>query len=247
MNLILLGGFASLLAGLATGIGALAVFFVRQVSDRFLDAALGFAAGIMLAATSFSLIIPAIQYGGVVRTCVGILLGMVFLICAERYIPHLHTVAGLKGRSTHLDWLALFILAITIHNFPEGLAVGVGFGGGDTRHGTILAIGIALQNIPEGMAVAFPLLREKATRARAFLVALLTGLVEPVGGLLGISAVSFGRVLLPYGLAFAAGAMLFVVSEEIIPETHSRGNARIATIGLMIGFVIMMVLETSLG
>jgi len=123
------------------------------------------------------------------------------------------------------------------------MAVGVGFGGGDIRAGTILAIGIGLQNVPEGLAVALPLLREKSTRTKAFLIALLTGMVEPVGGFLGISVVSLGKFLFPYGLAFAAGAMLFVISEEIIPETHSRGNDREATIGVIIGFIVMMVLD----
>lgn len=243
MNLILAGGLASLIAGLATGVGALLVFFVRKVSDRFLDISLGFAAGVMLAATSFSLIVPAIEIGGVWKTVVGIILGTLFLIYAERFTPHLHRVTGIKGPSTHLSRLWLFILAITIHNFPEGMAVGVGFGGGDIKAGTVLAIGIGLQNIPEGLAVALPLLREKSARAKAFLIALLTGLVEPIGGLLGASIVSMGKFLLPYGLAFAAGAMLFVISEEIIPETHSRGNDREATIGVIVGFIVMMVLD----
>jgi zinc transporter, ZIP family len=243
MNLILKGSLASLIAGLATGVGALLVFFVRNVSDRFLDASLGFAAGVMLAATSFSLIVPAIEIGGIWKTVIGLVLGAVFLIYAEKLIPHIHRVTGVKGPATHLNKLWLFILAITIHNFPEGMAVGVGFGGGDIKAGTVLAIGIGLQNIPEGLAVALPLLREKTTRVKAFFVALLTGLVEPIGGFLGISIVSMGKFLLPYGLAFAAGAMLFVISEEIIPETHSRGNDREATIGVIIGFIIMMVLD----
>ena len=243
MDLILIGSLASLLAGLATGVGALLVFFVRQVSDRFLDAALGFAAGVMLAATSFSLIVPAIAIGGIWKTVVGIVAGTLFIMVTERFTPHMHFVTGFKGPSTRLDKLWLFILAITIHNFPEGMAVGVGFAGGDIKAGTTLAIGIGLQNMPEGLAVAFPLLREKNTRTRAFLIALLTGLVEPVGGLLAICVVSLGKFLLPYGLAFAAGAMLFVISEEIIPETHSRGNDRQATIGVIMGFIIMMVLD----
>ena len=244
MNLIVVGSVASLLAGLATGVGALLVFIVRRVSDRFLDASLGFAAGVMLAATSFSLLVPAIEIGGIWKAVIGIILGTVFLIYAERFTPHMHQITGIKGPSTQLNKLWLFILAITIHNFPEGMAVGVGFGGGDTKAGITLAIGIGLQNIPEGLAVALPLLREKSTRLKAFLIALLTGLVEPVGGFLGISVVSIGEFLLPYGLAFAAGAMLFVISEEIIPKTHSRGNDREATIGVIIGFIIMMVLDT---
>ena len=247
MNLIVLGSVASLLAGLATGVGALLVFFIREVSDRLLDASLGFAAGVMLAATSFSLLVPAIEIGGIWKTVIGIILGTVFLIYAERFTPHMHRITGIKGPSTQLNKLWLFILAITIHNFPEGMAVGVGFGGGDIRAGTTLAIGIGLQNIPEGLAVALPLLREKSTRWKAFLIALLTGLVEPVGGFLGISIVSVSKFMLPYGLAFAAGAMLFVVCEEIIPETHSRGNDREATIGMIIGFIIMMVLDNMFG
>jgi ZIP family zinc transporter len=224
-------------------LGALPVFFVRRVSDRFQDAALGFAAGVMLAASAFSLILPALEIGGIWKTVGGIILGTAFLVRAERLTPHLHWVTGIKGPSTHLSRLWLFILAITIHNFPEGLAVGVGFGEGDLKSGIALAIGIGLQNVPEGLAVALPVLREKNTKAKAFLVALFTGLVEPIGGLLGISVVTFARSLLPYGLAFAAGAMLFVISEEIIPETHSRGNDRQATFGLILGFIVMMVLD----
>ena len=247
MNLIFVGSLASLCAGLATAVGALPIFFVRRVSDRFLDSSLGFAAGVMLAATSFSLLVPAIEIGGVWKTVFGIVLGAVFLVCAERLTPHMHHVTGIKGPSTELGKVWLFILAITIHNFPEGIAVGVGFGGGNIVAGTKLAIGIGLQNMPEGLAVALPLMREDSTRAKAFLVALLTGMVEPVGGFLGISIVSLGEFILPYGLAFAAGAMLFVISEEIIPETHSRGNDREATIGLLIGFIIMMVLDNLFG
>jgi ZIP family zinc transporter len=243
MSTILLGFLASLLAGLATGVGGGLVLFARKITDRFLDASLGFAAGIMLAASLFSLIVPAIQTGGIRRTVIGIVLGTAFLVIAERLTPHLHWVAGIKGPATHLSSLWLFILAMTIHNFPEGLAVGVGFGEGSVKAGTALAIGIGLQNIPEGLAVAFPLLRSGSTRGKAFLIALLTGLVEPIGGLIGVTVVSFGQSLLPYALAFAAGAMLFVISEEIIPETHSRGNDRQATFGLILGFIVMMVLD----
>ena len=245
MNQIVLGGMASLLAGLSTGLGALLIFFVRRVSEAFLDASLGFAAGVMLAAISFSLLVPALQHGGIWQTSAGMIMGALFLVYAERFIPHLHEVAGVKGPHTSLSRLWLFIFAIAIHNFPEGMAVGVGFGGGDPKAGTKLAIGIGLQNIPEGLAVALPLLREKSTRLKAFTIALCTGLVEPVGGFLGISIVSLGTFLLPYGLAFAAGAMLFVISEEIIPETHSRGNDRKATIGIIAGFIIMMMLDTA--
>jgi ZIP family zinc transporter len=156
-------------------------------------------------------------------------------------------VTGIKGPRTHLGKLSLFILAITIHNFPEGLAVGVGFAGGNIARGTVLAIGIGAQNIVEGLAVALSVYRDKSLVMKAFLIASFTCVVEPIGGLIGISVVSLGQALIPYGLAFAAGAMLFVTAEEIIPETHSRGNPREATIGLIVGFVVMMILESVFG
>ena len=243
----MVGSIASLLAGATTGIGALPIFFTRKVSDTFLDASLGFAVGVMLAATSFGLLVPAIEIGGIWRTVVGFLLGSVFFIIAEKFTPHQHQVVGVKGPPTQLSKLWLFILAVTIHNFPEGLAVGVSFGSGDLKEGMIIATGIGLQNIPEGLAVALPLLRNNYSKPKAFLIALGTGLVEPIGGLLGVAVISVGKFLLPYGLAFAAGAMLFVISEEIVPETHSRGNDREATIGLICGFTLMMILDSLVG
>jgi len=244
MNVILLGTLASLLAGSMTIIGASAVFFMRKVSEKFLDSALGFAAGVMLAATFFGLIMPAIRIGGIWKAAFGILLGAAFLIFIEKAIPHMHRVAGMKGPPTHLSKMALFILAMTIHNFPEGLSVGVGFGGTDIRAGTILAVGIGIQNLIEGLVVSLPLFtRDKNKITKAFLIASSTCIVEPIGGFLGVSIVSLSKALVPYGLSFAAGAMLFVTSEEIIPETHSRGNAREATLGIILGFVVMMVLE----
>ncbi|MCK5000222.1 MAG: ZIP family metal transporter [Anaerohalosphaera sp.] len=247
MEKIIWGTTASLLAGAATGIGALLVFFVRRESDKTLDFLLGSAAGIMLAATFFSLLGPAIELGGIRPTVIGIVLGAFFLTYAERFTPHMHMVTGAQGPSSRLTKVALFVVAITMHSFPEGMAVGVSFGGENLKDGIPTAIGIGLQNIPEGLAVAFALLRENCSRVRAFVIGLLTGLVEPVGGLLGASVVSIASGLLPYGLAFAGGAMLFVISEEVIPETHSRGNSRLATTGLMIGFVVMMVLDNAFG
>jgi ZIP family zinc transporter len=244
MNIILLGTLASLAAGSATVIGAAVVFFVRRVSDKFLDAAMGFAGGVMLAATFFGLVAPAIKSGGVWKTGAGILLGAAFLIMMEKVTPHIHRVTGIKGPPTHLGKLPLFILAITIHNLPEGLAVGVGFAGGDIARGAILAVGIGIQNIVEGLAVALSIYRDRSMMMKAFMIASFTCIVEPVGGFIGISVVSIGQALIPYGLAFAAGAMLFVTAEEIIPETHSRGNPREATIGLILGFVVMMALES---
>ncbi|MDD5347941.1 MAG: ZIP family metal transporter [Candidatus Omnitrophica bacterium] len=243
MNLILLGTFASVVAGSATIVGALVVFFMHRVSDKFLDTSLGFAAGVMLAATFFGLVTPAVALGGIWRASAGILLGMLFFIMMERAVPHIHRVAGVKGPVTHLSKATLFMLAMTIHNFPEGLSVGVGFARADIRAGIILAVGIGIQNLVEGMATSLTLLKDRSRAMQAFLIASFTAIVEPVGGLFGISVLSVSQYLLPYGLAFAAGAMLFVTSEELIPETHSRGNAREATMGLIFGFITMMILE----
>jgi ZIP family zinc transporter len=254
-NLILLGLIASLLAGLGTAVGALPALFMKKVSNRALDTMLGGAAGVMLAATSFSLVVPAIEYGsqmwspvtGVMVAVIGLFVGALFLDIVEKWIPHQHFFKGREGPSSSLRKTWLFVLAITIHNFPEGMAVGVGFGSGDIGAATALAIGIGLQNMPEGLAVALPMLREKYSRGAAFLVAALTGMVEPIGGLLGVSLVVIFKPVLPFALAFAGGAMLFVISDEIIPETHSRGNERLATFGVVIGFLIMMALDNLLG
>ncbi len=252
-NIILVGFIASLVAGSATGLGALPIFFTKNVSHKFLDTMLGFAAGVMLAATSFSLIIPAIEYGGggsrgALMAMAGILLGGVFLDFMDKFLPHVHLLENRReGGKSSLTKVWLFIIAITLHNFPEGLAVGVGFGNGDIANGLTLAIGIALQNIPEGLAVALALVREKYSPTKAFFIALLTGLVEPIGGIVGIGLVHIAQPILPLGLSFAAGAMLFVISDEIIPETHKHGFERVATYGLLIGFVIMMYLDVTLG
>ncbi len=246
-EILLYGIVASTAAGLATGVGALPALAVREVSRRVLNVMLGFAAGVMLAATSFSLIIPAIEIGGVWITVAGLAVGALALDIVDRTVPHFHTVKGREGPSSAMRKVWLFVLAITIHNFPEGLAVGVGFGGGDVAAGTALAIGIGLQNMPEGLAVALPLLREGYSRWAALGIALATGLVEPLGGLLGAGIVSVARPFLPFGLAFAAGAMLFVIADEIIPETHSQGNERLATFGLIVGFLVMMALDNLFG
>ncbi|MFB5085271.1 ZIP family metal transporter [Symbiobacterium thermophilum] len=253
-NTILLGLLASLLAGLATVIGALPTLFTRSISPRIQDGLLGMAAGVMLAATIFSLLIPAMEYGGgglrgALVAAVGLFVGGAFLDLIDRYSPHQHFIKGPEGggATSSLQRIWLFIIAITIHNFPEGLAVGVGVGSGDLGSGLSLAMGIGLQNIPEGMAVALALLSERYALREVFLITLLTGLVEPVGGLLGVAAVTLMHPILPWALAFAGGAMLFVISDEIIPETHERGNERTATYMLLLGFVIMMLLDTTLG
>lgn len=247
---IVLGVTASLIAGAATGTGALPIFLKKDFSRRTLDIMLGFAAGVMLAASAFSLLVPALEDPLVndwtdVLTVValGFVLGGVFVHLSDKYIPHAHFEKGEEGPSSTMARVWLLILAITIHNFPEGLAVGVSFGVADPLTGISVAVAIGLQNVPEGLAVAAPLVREGYPRGRAALLALATGLVEPIGGLLGVSIVSIAAFLLPYGLAFAAGAMIFVVGDEMIPESHSIENARVATWGIMVGFVIMMALD----
>ncbi len=242
-EIVWLGSVASLAAGLATGAGALPVLFTKKVSDRLLDVMLGFSAGVMLAATFFSLIIPAIDLSGVWVAVLGIIFGAVTLHLVDRLIPHFHPALGAEGPPSRLSRIWLFAVAITIHNFPEGLAVGVSFGSGDMAAGFVVAMAIGLQNMPEGLAVALPLLREGYSRRRSLWYAMLTGLVEPLGGLLGVALVSIFHQILPWALAFAAGAMLFVVSDEIIPESHRKGFEREATFGLVAGFVIMMLLD----
>jgi ZIP family zinc transporter len=243
-EIIGLGAIASLVAGLATGAGALPVLFTRRISDRLLDVMLGFSAGVMLAATSFSLIVPALDLGGPWVAVFGLILGALVLHLVDRFVPHFHPIIGAEGPPSKLSKVWLFVIAITIHNFPEGLAVGVSFGGGDVAAGLAIALAIGLQNMPEGLAVALPLLREQYSRSKSLGYATLTGLVEPVGGLLGVALVSVFQPILPWGLAFAAGAMLFVVSDEMIPESHRKGFAREATFGLIAGFVVMMFLDT---
>jgi len=243
-EVIWLGSVASLLAGLATGAGAIPILFTRQISDRLLDVMLGFAAGVMLAATSFSLLVPAINLSGPLVAVSGLVLGALVLHLVDRFVPHFHPALGAEGPPSKLSRVWLLVLAITIHNFPEGLAVGVSFGGGDVAAGLVIALAIGLQNMPEGLAVALPLLREGYSRRRALWYGTLTGLVEPVGGLLGVAVVSISTPILPWGLSFAAGAMLFVISDEMIPESHSKGFAREATFGLITGFVIMMLLDS---
>lgn len=252
-DIVIFGLLASLGAGLCTGLGALPIFFSRNISHKMLDTMLGFAAGVMLAATCFSLIVPAISYAGggiqgALITLVGILVGGIFLDLMDQYGPHdklLKLPQGEAGQQLRKVWL--FIIAITLHNFPEGLAVGVGFGSGDIGNGLAIAIAIGLQNIPEGLAVALALLRERYPLKKAFFIALATGLVEPVGGLVGAGLVQIAEPILPIGLAFAAGAMLYVICNEIIPETQRNGYERLATYGLLIGFVLMMFLDVSLG
>jgi len=251
------GTVAGIFAGLLTGVGALPVLFGGRLGPKSQNALLGFAAGVMLAATAFSLVLPGLDHGTVVygsaawsamAAAAGILVGGLAVAALHAVVPHEHFVTGRDGSdSAQLRRLWLFVFAIALHNFPEGLAVGVGFGGGDVANGLSLALGIGLQNMPEGLAVAVALLSVGYTPARALLIAAATGLLEALGGLVGAGAVTLAAPLLPFGLTFAAGAMLFVISNEIIPETHRKGHAAQATGGLMIGFVVMMQLDVLFG
>ena len=246
-----------------TAVGATFVFFLRRESRKLLDILLGFAAGVMLAASFWSLLAPAIEMAAQngdsawLPAAIGFVLGAIFLRLADLAIPHLHLKAPIEdaeGPSTGWQRATLLVLAITLHNIPEGLAVGVAFGAAahDLPSATVagavaLAIGIGIQNFPEGMAVAMPLRREGVSRLKSFWYGQLSGMVEPVAGVVGAVAVLTWRPVLPYALAFAAGAMIFVVIEEVIPEAQSSGNGDAATMGAIAGFVVMMVLDVALG
>ncbi len=256
MNVIVLGLLGSFAAGAMTGLGALPLLFGGSMSQRAHDAFLGFAAGVMLAASFFSLILPGLDAAtrltgsttsSVLIVIAGIVIGVGAIALLNEAVPHKHFVQGRQGPpSASLRRIWLFVFAITIHNFPEGLAVGVAFGGGDVGKGVSIATGIGLQNVPEGLAVAVALASEGYSRRYAFGVASLSGMIEPVGGVLGVAMVSVSAQLLPWGLAFAAGAMLYVIVHEIIPETHRRGFSNEATAGLTAGLVIMMFLDVTL-
>lgn len=249
-----------------TALGAGVVLFTRRHNQRFLDASLGMAAGVMIAASFWSLLAPAIRmaeeanYGRFVwvPAAVGFLLGAAFLRVMDRLLPHLHPdLARAEGPATSWRRSTLLVLAITLHNIPEGLAVGVAFGAAAHLEGAArlaqvgaaiaLAIGIGLQNFPEGGAVSLPLRREGLSRLRAFWYGQLSGIVEPVAGVLGAALVILVAPVLPYALAFAAGAMIFVVAEELIPESQRHGNVDLSTMGVILGFAIMMVLDVALG
>jgi ZIP family zinc transporter len=257
MSPVLLGFLASLGAGLVTAAGAIPVLMQQRVSAVVNDTMLGFAAGVMLAASFFSLIVPALEWAhihhgaGAVPALIvaaGVLAGGFVVGYLNEVVPHEHFIQGREGpQTTELDRVWLFVLAITIHNLPEGLAIGVGFGGGDVAAGSMLALGIGLQNAPEGLAVGLALRAVGYSPWEAFAVAALTGLVEPVMGLIGAWAVSVSQLLLPWAMSFAAGAMIYVISHEIIPDSHRHGAQRQATIGLMIGFALMMLLDTAFG
>lgn len=254
---------ATLFTWAVTALGAALVFLTRGVRQRLLDAMNGFAAGVMLAASYWSLLAPAIELseGGPlprwVPACVGFLLGCGSLWAVDKILPHLHPGlprAQAEGPTTHWHRSVLLVLAITLHNIPEGLAVGVAFGGAALQmpettlaSAIALAIGIGLQNFPEGVAVAMPLRAVGMSRLRCFWYGQLSASVEPLAGVLGALAVLWARPILPYALAFAAGAMIFVVIEELIPESQRAGNTDLATVSTLFGFTVMMVLDVALG
>lgn len=239
--------------GGATVIGAVIGFLFKKISHKFSDIVLSFAAGVMLAAAVLGLILPSLEYGGkwgIVMTVAGIFAGALCLNLLDRLVPHLHKMAGVD-RETHdnanLSKVLLFVLAIAIHNLPEGIAAGVGFGAGDTNHALLIAGGIALQNIPEGMVIIGPMLAVGVKPARTFVIALMTGVIEVVGTLIGYFAVSVSTAILPFALAFAGGTMLYVVSDEMIPETHAHGHERGATYALLVGFCVILISDVLLG
>ena len=247
----------TLFTWLMTALGAATIFLARRPSRKLQDGMLGFAAGVMIAASYWSLLAPAIELsnGSWVPAVVGFLLGGAFLRGIDVVLPHLHVYAnGPEGHHSHWKRSVLLVTAITLHNIPEGLAVGVAFGAaaiGDSAYtlaGAIaLAIGIGIQNLPEGLAVAMPLQRSGLSRWKGFMYGQFSGMVEPVAGVLGALAVIAARPILPYALAFAAGAMIFVVVEDAIPEAQSEGNNDVATMGAMLGFALMMTLDVALG
>ena len=239
--------------GGATVVGAVVGFLFKNISHRFSDIVLSLAAGIMLSAAVLGLILPSLEEGGklaILITVAGIFAGALCLNLIDRLVPHLHKMAGVDTEShnnANLSKVLLFVTAIAIHNLPEGIAAGVGFGSGDTSQALIIAGGIALQNIPEGMVIIAPMLAAGVKPGRTFLLAMLTGVVEVIGTLIGYFAVSLASAILPFALAFAGGTMLYVISDEMIPETHAHGHERGATYALLVGFCLMLATDVLLG
>ena len=239
--------------GGATVFGSLIGFVFKKISHRFSDIVLSFAAGVMLAAAILGLVLPSVEYGGkygLIVTVAGIFAGALSLNLIDKLVPHLHKLVGADTEAhnnQNLSRVLLFVTAIAIHNLPEGLAAGVGFGSGNVSEALMIAGGIALQNIPEGMVIIGPMLAAGVSPKRTFIAAMATGLVEVVGTLIGYFAVSVSAAILPFALAFAGGTMLYVVSDEMIPETHAHGSERGATYALLIGFSVMLVTDVLLG
>ena len=250
MNLVLL---TALGVGGATVIGSCVGFAFKHLSHKFSDIVLSFAAGVMLAAAVLGLILPSLEYGGtygLLMTVPGIFAGALCLNFIDKLVPHLHKLVGpdIESHNNHnLSKVLLFVTAIAIHNLPEGIDAGVGFGSGDTTQALLIAGGIALQNVPEGMVIIGPMLAAGVSPRRTFVCAMITGLVEVVGTLFGYLAVSVSSAILPFALAFAGGTMLYVISDEMIPETHAHGSERGATYALLVGFCVMLIFDVLLG
>ena len=252
MQIVLL---TALGVGGATLFGSLLGFTFKNISHKFSDIVLSFAAGVMLAAAVMGLILPSLEYGGkwgILYAVTGIFAGALCLNVFDRLIPHLHKLSGVDQEShpegaQKLNKVLLFVMAIAIHNLPEGIAAGVGFGSGNTAEALTVAGGIALQNIPEGMVIIGPMLASGISAKRTMLCAAMTGVVEILGTLLGYFAVSLSAAILPFALAFAGGTMLYVISDEMIPETHAHGSERGATYALLVGFCVMLVTDFFLG
>ena len=250
MNLVLL---TALGVGGATIFGALIGFIFKKQSHRFSDIVLSFAAGVMLAAAVLGLVIPSVEYGGrygIIVTVVGIFAGALCLNLIDKLVPHLHKMIGPDLESHNnadFNKVMLFVLAIAIRNLPEGIAAGVGFGSGDTSQALMIAGGIALQNVPEGMVIIAPMLAAGVKPRKTLMLAMATGVVEVVGTFIGYFAVSLSNAILPFALAFAGGTMLYVISDEMIPETHAHGSQRGATYALLVGFCLMLVSDVLLG
>ncbi|MBR2376041.1 MAG: ZIP family metal transporter [Clostridia bacterium] len=253
MEMVLL---TALGVGGATIFGAVLGFLFKNPSHKFNDVILSFAAGVMLAATVVGLLLPSLEYGNgklaILVTIVGLFCGALCLNLIDKLVPHLHKITGLDQeahpeKTAKLNKVLLFVIAIAIHNLPEGIAAGVSFGTENTSQALIVAGGIALQNIPEGMVIIAPMIAAGMKKRRTFIIALMTGVVEVVGTLIGYFAVSISTVILPFALAFAGGTMLYVVSDEMIPETHAHGNERSATYALLVGFAVMFAFDFFLG
>ena len=240
--------------GGATVIGSVIGFIFKNISHKFSDIVLSFAAGVMLAAAVLGLVLPAVEYGGdwgLLYAVTGIFAGAFCLNLIDKVVPHMHRLVGAEDEdhpnNAKLSKVLLFVTAIAIHNLPEGIAAGVSFGSGNTSEALVIAGGIALQNIPEGMVIIGPMLASGISPKRTFLCAMATGLVEVIGTLLGYLAVTVASAILPFALAFAGGTMLYVISDEMIPETHAHGGQRGATYALLVGFCVMLISDVLLG
>ncbi len=250
MKMVLL---TALGVGGATVIGSIIGFLFKNISHKFSDIVLSFAAGVMLSAAVLGLILPALDHGGkygILITVAGIFAGAFCLNLIDKVVPHLHKLVGADHEPHHnenLSKVLLFVTAIAIHNLPEGIAAGVSFGSDDISQAIMIAGGIALQNIPEGMVIIGPMLAAGVSRGRTFVCAMITGLVEVVGTLVGYFAVSVASAILPFALAFAGGTMLYVISDEMIPETHAHGSEQGATYALLVGFCLMLISDVLLG